>query len=149
MVAISLMTACVMRTTRFYTPLATEARISLDEMRSRADAMLPTECPRVVHGNNSVYAAADIALEVDSTGAVQRAEIEHGSGDAMLDDVFGALAAQLQLRPPSPRPAAAVDRPPEQEPAVPAPLEKRRLKVSYACASNAGSVAVQLQPGRA
>ena len=148
MVAISLMTACVLGTTRFYTPRAAEARMSLDQMREHADVMLPIECPRVVHGKNSVFAATDIMLDVDSTGAVQRAEIEHGSGDATLDDVFGALAAQLQLQPPpaSRRPSAAAaqaDQPPTPPP--PAPLERRRLTVSYACAADAGSVAVQLR----
>ncbi len=151
-VAISLLTACVLGTTRYYTPQATEARINFEQMRARADAMLPVECPRVVHGKNSVFAATDIMVDVDSTGAVQRAEIERGSGDATLDDIFGALAAQLQLQPPSTRrPSAAAaaaaaqsDKPPAP---VPAPLDRRRLIVSYACASDAGSVALQLETG--
>ena len=146
MVAISLMSACVLGTTRFYAPRAAEARIDLAEMRSRASVMLPIECPRVVHERNAVFAATDIALDVDSTGAVQRAEIEHGSGDASLDDLFGALAAQLQLQPSPPRPAPTGTRPADLPPS-PAPLERRRLTVSYACASDAGTVAVQLQPG--
>jgi hypothetical protein len=147
MVAISLMSACVLGTTRFYTPRAAEARIDLDEMRSRASVMLPIECPRVVHERNSVFAATDIALDVDSTGAVQRAAIEHGSGDASLDDLFGALAAQLQLQPSPPRSAPTGTQPADPPPPSPAPLERRRLTVSYACASDAGTVAVQLHPG--
>ena len=147
MVAISLMTACVLGTTRFYTPRAADSRIGLDEMRTRADVMLPIACPRVVHGRNSVFAATEIALDVDSAGAVQRAAIENGSGDAALDDVFGALAAQLQLQPPAARPAPAVPQESEPPPPAPAPLERRRLTVSYACAQDAGAVDLQLQPG--
>lgn len=148
MVAVSLMTACVMGTTRFYTPRAAEARIGLEEMRARASSILPIACPRIVHGNNSVVAATDIALDVDSTGSVQRAAIEHGSGDAALDDVMGALAAQLQLQPPPARAATAVPREPEPpSPLLPAPLERRLLTVSYACATDVGAVDLQLQPG--
>lgn len=146
MVAISLTTACVLGTTRFYTPRAAEARIGLEEMRSRADVMLPIECPRVVHGKNSVFAATDISLDIDSTGSVQRAAIEHGSGDAALDDLFGALAAQLQLQPSLARQTTASAET-TAAPPLPAPLERRRLTVSYACAADAGSVALQLQPG--
>jgi hypothetical protein len=151
MVAISFLTACVLGTTRYYTPRATQARIPLEQMRSRADAVLAVECPRVVHGKNSVFAATDIMLDVDSTGAVQRAEIERGSGDAALDDVFGALAAQLQLQPlPARRQsavaAAAAAQSDQPQPApLPAPLDRRHLTVSYACASDAGSVALEIQ----
>lgn len=153
MVAISLLTACVLGTTRFYTPSVSQARISLEEMRARADAILGVECPRVVHGKNTVFAATDIMMDVDSTGAVQRAEIERGSGDAALDDVFGALAAQLHLQPrPARRPSAAAaaaaaqsDQP--QLAPLPAPLDRRHLVVSYACAYDAGSVALEFQTG--
>lgn len=149
--AISLLTACVLGTTRFYTPHAAQPRIGFEQMREHADAMLAVECPRVVHGKNSVFAATDIMLEVDSTGAVQRAEIERGSGDAALDDVFGALAAQLQLQPPvARRPsvvAAAARSDQSQTAPLPAQLDRLRLTVSYACASDAGSVALQLGTG--
>jgi hypothetical protein len=149
-VATSLLTACVLGTTRYYTPRAARARISLEELRSRADAIVAVECPRVVHGKNTVFATTDIMLDVDSTGAAQRAEIERGSGDAVLDDVFGSLAAQLQLQPPATRrpsvvAAAAAAQSDRQQPApLPTPLDRRRLTVSYACASDAGSVSLEL-----
>lgn len=151
-VAISLLTACVLSTTRYYTPRAARARISLDELRSRANDVLAVECPRVVHGRNTVVATTDIMLDVDSTGAVQRAEIERGSGDAVLDDVFGSLAAQLQLQPattqrPSALAAAAAQSDQPQPAPLPAPLDRRRLTVSYACASDAGSVALEIAKG--
>ncbi|HEU4585941.1 MAG TPA: hypothetical protein VFR95_09335 [Gemmatimonadaceae bacterium] len=151
MVATSLLTACVLGTTRYYTPRPAQARISLEEMRSRADAILTVECPRVVHGKNTVFATTDIMLDVDSTGMVQRAEIESGSGDAILDDVFGSLAAQLQLQPPAtrrPSTVAAAAQSDQQQPApLPTPLDRRRLTVSYACASDAGSVTLEMGKG--
>jgi hypothetical protein len=142
----------VLGTTRYYTPRAAQARISLEDMRSRADAILAVECPRVVHGKNTVFATTDIMLDVDSTGVVQRSEIERGSGDATLDDVFGSLAAQLQLQPPATRRpsavAAAEAQSDQQQPApLPTPLDRRRLTVSYACASDAGSVALEIGKG--
>lgn len=160
-------TGCVLNTTRFYVPTTGDRRITLDQMRSIADVMLPIECPRVVHGKNSVFATTDITLDVDSVGSVQRAEIERGSGDAALDDVFGALAARLQLQPPGTQPApdTAVS---SQLPSLPAPApsadtlslhstsispagpaaptEQRELLVSYACASDAGTISLRLQP---
>ena len=148
-------TGCVLKTTRFYTPAAAETRIGLDEMRARANMMLPIECPRVVHGKNSVFATADIALDIDSSGAVQRAQIEHGSGDQVLDDVLGALAAQLRLDVPDVQPAPSsqprpvATRSTTAEPIPPAPLERRRLIVAYSCAPDAGTIALRLQPGRA
>jgi hypothetical protein len=151
-VATSLLTACVLGTTRYYTPRAAQARISLEEMRSRADAILAVECPRVVHGKNNVFATTDIMLDVDSTGAAQRAEIERGSGDALLDDVFGSLAAQLQLQPaatrrPSAVAAAAAQSDQQQPAALPTQVDRRLLTVSYACASDAGSVALEIGKG--
>jgi hypothetical protein len=146
---------CVLKTTRFYTPAAAEARIGLDEMRARANMMLPIECPRVVHGSNSVFATADIALDIDSSGVVQRAQIEHGSGDQVLDDVLGALAAQLSLdakdaqQASSSQPPPAATRSTTVEPGPPAPLERRRLIVAYSCAPDAGTIALRLQPGPA
>jgi hypothetical protein len=151
MIAISLLTGCVLGTTRYYTPRAVQARIPLEQMRVRANAMLAVECPRVVHGKNSVFAATDIGLDVDSSGAVQRAEIERGSGDTRLDDVFGALAAQLQLQPTAarrPTAAAAVAAAQSDQPrpaAQPAPLDRRRLTVSYACSSDAASALLELR----
>lgn len=156
-------TGCVLNTTRFYVPTTGDRRITLDQMRSIADVMLPIECPRVVHGKNSVFATTDITLDVDSVGSVQRAEIERGSGDAALDDVFGALAARLQLQPP---PDASVSSQPPSPPPAPAPsadtlslhstsispagpaapTEQRELLVSYACASDAGTISLRLQP---
>ncbi|HEU6451917.1 MAG TPA: hypothetical protein VFT57_10885 [Gemmatimonadaceae bacterium] len=151
MVATSLLTACVLGTTRYYTPRAAQARISLEDMRSRADAILAVECPRVVHGKNTVFATTDIMLDVDSTGVVQRSEIERGSGDAALDDVFGSLGAQLRLQPPAtrrPSAVAAAAQSDQKQPApLPTPLDRRRLTVSYACASDAGSVALEIGKG--
>jgi hypothetical protein len=151
--AISLLTACVLGTTRYYSPAPSQGRISLVELRTRADAILAVECPRVVHGRNTVFAATSMSLDVDSAGGVQRAELLRGSGDAALDDVFGALAAQLQLgaheqRPASPAAAAAAAQQNQPQPApMPAPLERRTLTVSYACASDAASIALEIARG--
>ncbi|MBX6333435.1 MAG: hypothetical protein IRY91_16425, partial [Gemmatimonadaceae bacterium] len=92
----------MLSTTRFYVPTTGAARITLAQLRERADAMLHLECPQLLRGRAQLYAAADLTLELDSAGAVTRARIDRGSGSADFDDVLGALAAQLQLPPPAP-----------------------------------------------
>lgn len=146
-------TGCVLGTRRYYTPAIAEPRIGIAEMHARASMMLPIECPRVVHDRNSISATTDIALDIDTSGAVQRSQIEHGSGDQHLDDVFGALAAQLQFEAPdslpisSSQPPPVVSRSTTPEATQQVPLERRRLEVAYWCTPDAGTIALRLQPG--
>ena len=133
---------CVLSTTRFYVPTTGAGRITPDQLRERADAMLHLECPQLLRGRGQLYAAADLTLQLDSAGAVTQARIDRGSGSAEFDDVLGALAAQLQLPPPPPPP------PPPQTAARrhAADPATAKLTIAYACAPTASSVTVQLRP---
>jgi hypothetical protein len=131
---------CVLSTTRFYVPTTGEGRITPDQLRERADAMLHLECPQLLRGRAQLYAAADLTLRLDSAGAVTQARIDRGSGSADFDDVLGALAAQLQLPPPPPAPPRTAARRRAADPAT------AKLTIAYACAPTASSVTVQLRP---
>lgn len=93
----AMMVAACVTTTRDYAPTAEEARITLDEMREHADAILHVECPRLLRGRAIAYGETELTLDIDSTGDVQRARLARGSPSQRLDDVLGALAAQLHL----------------------------------------------------
>lgn len=123
--------ACVTTTTRFYVPAAAAARLTPDQMREQVHAVMPLECPRLVAKRDTTFGVVTLAVFPDAQGAVQRAEIRGGSGDATFDDLIGALAAQLQLPPPGDAPG---DR------------RERRVVVSYSCAPHASLVRVVVPP---
>jgi hypothetical protein len=138
----TMMAGCVTSTTRYYVPTAGADRISTDELREQADAMLPLECPRLLRGREIRYGAADFTVLVDTTGAVQRVYVDRGSGDDRFDDVLGALAAQLRIVRPSARKGKRSEsvRAPDGSDLAPIPLT-----VSYSCATTASSLTVQLR----
>ena len=89
-------------TTRtYYVPTEGDARLTTLDMKDRSDAMLRSQCPRLLDGNRSATGEARIMAEIDRAGAVRRARIVRTSGDKAMDDIFGALVARLQFDPPS------------------------------------------------
>jgi hypothetical protein len=76
-----------------------------------------------------LYGEADLTLDVDSAGDVRRVYLDHGSPSPRIDDVLGALAAQLHL-------------PPGGDGGTPTPLV-----AGYSCAATAA--AMTLRVGRA
>ncbi|HEU4643320.1 MAG TPA: hypothetical protein VFS44_12770 [Gemmatimonadaceae bacterium] len=127
---------CVHTVTRYYVPTEGAARIGLDQLRSQADAILHLECPRLLRGRAAMYGEADLALDLDARGDVQRVHLVRGSSSARLDDVLGALAAQLHLAPPAP-PA-----PPGGGPASMA------MAAGYSCAATATAMTIRLARAR-
>jgi len=123
--------ACITAATRYYVPSASDPRITPAEMRERVHAVLPLECPRLLAARDTVYGVVALTVFPDSAGQVRRARIDAGSGDARLDDLIGALAAQLQLPPPAD---------------VPDDRARRALHVSYSCVPHAALVRVDLSP---
>lgn len=92
-------TACVTRTSTYFTPTAGQPRLSQDDLRDQSDDYLAIECPRLMGTGTSAMGQARIRVHYDRSGAVQRAEITRGSGDDQIDAVWGALAARLQFDP--------------------------------------------------
>jgi hypothetical protein len=92
--------ACVTRSSVYFVPSAEQPRITTDQLRDRADALLRTECERLMGGAESAAGAADFRLTVDRAGAVTRADVTRSSRDERIDAFFGGLVAQLKFDPP-------------------------------------------------
>jgi hypothetical protein len=61
------------------------------------------QCPAFRRASGSDSGAAHFSVEVDSIGYARRAELRRASGDSLLDDIFGTVAAQLSFPPDSSR----------------------------------------------
>ena len=98
--ALALAAACT-TTTRYYVPTEGEPRLTPSEVRDQSDALLSTQCPRLMGGNRFATGEARIKVELDRSGAVQKAQVTRSSGDDAMDAIFGALIARLQVDPPT------------------------------------------------
>ena len=98
--ALALAAACT-STTRYYVPTEGEPRLTPSEVRDQSDALLSTQCPRLMGSNRFATGEARIMTELDRSGAVQKAQVTRSSGDEAMDAIFGALIARLQVDPPS------------------------------------------------
>jgi len=96
-VATALALGCVTVTTRaflpspqnpIYTPTKAEPVLA-EYVRLQCDALRKAQRPD--------SGTAQFVLDVDTLGLTTRAELAHGTGDDMLDGVFGTVAAQLSL----------------------------------------------------
>jgi len=123
-VAAALALGCVTVTTRaflpspqnpIYTPPKAEPVLA-EYVRLQCDALRKAQRPD--------SGTARFVLDVDTLGFTTRAELVRGTGDDMLDGVFGAVAAQLTLD------------------AAPA-KRRERLAIVYQCTANDAHVAVR------
>src|ERR687884_411799 len=69
---------------------------------------------------------ARLTVDVGADGAVTRARVRTSSGDQRVDDMFGALAARLQVDAPERGPTTA------------------RITMGYSCAPNEAVTTIQL-----
>jgi outer membrane biosynthesis protein TonB len=125
--------ACMVSTTKFYLPASGQSRLSLDQLRTRAGALLTVECPRLLAGRPSAFGETDLTMDVDEQGSVLRAHVDRSSGDARIDDIFGALAAQLQLTLPSSSGSKSHG-------------ARQRIGIGYSCSATEAEATVQLNP---
>jgi hypothetical protein len=122
---------CTVSTTKFYVPTRGQSRLSVDQLRTRAGALLTVECPRLLGGRPSAFGETDFTMDVDKGGAVLRAHVDRSSGDARIDDIFGALAAQLQVD----RPGSSSEYGAHQ-----------RIGIGYSCSATEADATVQMNP---
>ncbi|MEJ7809889.1 MAG: TonB family protein [Gemmatimonadaceae bacterium] len=125
---IASLAACVTATSRVYLPTEEQGRFSSDQLRDRADAFLGAECARLMGNNRSAAGSANYSVIVDAKGQVTEARMQRTSGDERLDQIFGALAAQLAFPPPEP-PAATT----------------AGVTIGYSCSPGASVSSVQLK----
>jgi len=90
---------CMHSTAKYYVPTAGDSRLHESEMRGEADQLLRLECERLKGGKTSVSGEGTFVLDVSATGSVQRVNVSRSTGDAALDDIFGALSARLDMEP--------------------------------------------------
>ena len=121
---------CTVSTTKFYVPSRGQSRLSLEQLRTRAGALLAVECPRLLAGRPSAFGETDFTIDLNTDGSALRAHVDRSSGDARIDDIFGALAAQLQLDRPSTTDHAA----------------HPRIGIGYSCSATEAEATVQLNP---
>ena len=88
-------------TTRYYVPSQGEARLTSNDVRDQGEALLSTQCPRLLNGGRFATGQARVVTELDRSGTVQRARVTRSSGDQAMDDIFGALVARLKVDPPT------------------------------------------------
>lgn len=119
--------ACVRTTTVTYLPSAEQPRLGLDEARGTLATFVGVECARLL-GEGRAEGAARVLVALDSAGEATSSELATTTGDARVDGIVGAVAAQLRLD----APAAARGGP-------------AALLAGYRCADD-GGVAVTLEP---
>ncbi|MFN2397676.1 MAG: energy transducer TonB [Gemmatimonadaceae bacterium] len=134
--AVAFAAACITSTTQYYVPNTAMPRLTTNQMRDQADAMLRVECPRLLGDRQSAFAVAELVVDLEASGEVIRARVDRSSGDRRMDEIFGALAAQLKLDPPSPPAGNDVG-----------PLQGD-LSVGYSCSPTAAVTSVELGKSR-
>jgi hypothetical protein len=92
-----LLGACVTTSQSSFLPDPNSPRITPDEWRDRASALLANECPRLMGEGAMALGEAGFSLIVGPNGVVREALLTRSSGDATVDAMFGGLAAQLQF----------------------------------------------------
>ena len=123
--ALLLAGACVTRTSISYLPSVEQPRIELSQAQATLGQFVGVECERLRTAGRAA-GAARLRLAQDDSGHVTRADLDQSSGDARVDGVMGAIAAQLRLPPPAAGRGAAV------------------VRASYRCADD-GSVSATIE----
>jgi len=94
--------ACSQRVTRYYIPSPGNPRFTPAQAEGELATFLAVRCGE--RGDSALAkrsGGATVAIEVGNDGLATRAEVTHGSGDGSLDALFGTVAAQLALAPPT------------------------------------------------
>lgn len=94
---IAMLGGCVTSSQQSFLPDPNAARITPDEWRDRASALLAAECPRLMGTGSAAFGEAGFAVILGATGVVREAILTRSSGDERVDALFGGLSAQLQF----------------------------------------------------
>ncbi len=89
--------ACVTTTTRTFVPSPQNPIYRLAEAAPVLTEYLRLQCPAFRQANRPDSGVVKFAVAVDTLGFAKRAELKRGSGDQLVDDVFGTVAAQLSF----------------------------------------------------
>lgn len=126
-----LLASCVTAVKREFTATPGSGRLTPQELRSRGDAMVRMECPRLLASDSAATGVAAITIAVDREGSVTRAVVERGTGDDRMDELFGTLAASLDFDSPAGMSAATMD---------------ARVEMGYSCSARASAITFRVMP---
>jgi len=121
--------ACVHTVTRYYLPDAKNPRFDLDGATQTLDQYLQVQCPQRLAEKKPDSGELRLTITTDTSGAVTRAELVHSSGDAMLDGLFGTVAAQLKV---------------DSLRATAKPTAARNVRMGFSCAPNAAVATLEV-----
>lgn len=88
---------CMTNTQQSFVPDPNAGRITPDDFRSRASALLESECRRLMGTGNSALGEAGFRLVLAVDGSVREAILTRPSPDERMNTLFGGLAAQLRF----------------------------------------------------
>jgi hypothetical protein len=78
-----------------FLPDSRSPRLTTQTFREHADAIVASECPRLLNGASAALGAARFTLALNPDGTFKQATLDRTSGDETMDKMFGGLAAQL------------------------------------------------------
>lgn len=90
-----LLVACVTTTTRFFVPSPQNPIYRSQQAVPVLTQYVRLQCPAFREAQKPDSGEVRLMVDVDTLGFATRAEMTRGSGDKLLDDVFGTVAAQL------------------------------------------------------
>jgi len=117
--------------TRYYLPDAHNPRFDTDGATQALDQYLRVQCPDRIAAKKSESGEVRLTILTDTSGSVTRAELVQGSGDELLDGLFGTVAAQLKV---------------DSLRATTTPTATRKLQMGFSCSSTAAVATLQVLP---
>ena len=122
-----LLAACVTTTTVTYLPSPEQPRLALAEGQATLARFVGVECERL-RAAGRADATVPVTVALDSAGNATSAELARSTGDARVDGIVGAVAAQLRLDPP------------------PAGAARATVRAGYRCDEHGGVAATLERP---
>ncbi len=122
-----LLGACVTTTTRIFLPSTQNPIYRPKQAEPVLAEYLRLQCPAFRTAKKPDSGEVRFAVDVDSAGFARRAELKVGSGDQLVDEVFGTIAAQLSF------PGDSITRRGRTQPVV----------MQFACRGDSASVVVR------
>lgn len=89
--------ACVQTTTRAFLPSPQNPVYSPTQAQPVLGEYLRLQCPAFRQAQRPDTGIVRFIVSLDSAGTATRAELAKASGDQLVDEVFGTVAAQLRL----------------------------------------------------
>lgn len=94
--ALALLGACVTSSTIEYLPSPEQPRLGLEGGRAMIQRFVGPECGRLEETGRAA-GEAELVVTTDGAGLATSATLRRSTGDARVDGVLGAVAAQLDL----------------------------------------------------